>query len=322
MQNNILEIKNITISLIQGSKQIQIVRDVSLDIKLNRMVGLVGESGSGKTMTALSIFRLLPQFIKITGGKIIFNNNDLLSLNEKELRKIRGKEISLITQEPLTGLNPSFRIGWQMYDVIRAHPITFKNKVDSFNLIKKTLDTVKIKQVEKIIFQYPYQLSGGMRQRVVIGMSVLLNPKLIIADEPTTALDVTTQKEIFELFTKLKKQFNFSFLIISHDLNLISEVCDEIYIMYCGQIVEKGKTTEIFNNPLHPYTKGLLGCIPNFEDKQKNLNDIEGDLPNVFNYPKGCSFYKRCKYKENKCESVIPVLKEISESRAVRCLII
>jgi oligopeptide/dipeptide ABC transporter ATP-binding protein len=271
-------------------------------------------------MTAMAIMRLLPQFITIDGGRILFNGLDLSRMKEEEIRTIRGKHISMIIQDPLSSLNPAFKIRWQLAEILRAHGGIGGGKGRSVQFIKETLQKVTIPEIDRRVSQYPHQLSGGMRQRVVIAMAIVLEPRLIIADEPTTALDVTTQKEIFDLFEDLRKQFKLSFLIISHDLYLMSERCDRMYVMYSGQIVEEGTAHQVFTDPLHPYTRGLLACVPNFADRETELQEISGELPSIENYPHGCRFHDRCPYAIARCRNEVPGYDQVSEGRYVRCL--
>jgi oligopeptide/dipeptide ABC transporter ATP-binding protein len=315
----LLEIDNLKVEFSFGRKKLTAVDNVTLDINKGEIVGLVGESGSGKTMTALSILNLVPYPGKIKDGRIFFQEKNLLKLKKDELSKIKGSKISLIFQDPLSALNPSFRIGWQVGEIFKSSNIKI-SKNDLKEIIIKTFDKVYLPRAEEVFYQYPHQLSGGMRQRVIIAMSIILNPLLVLADEPTTALDVTTQNEIFNLIEELRQKNELSFLIISHDLYLIGERCDRIFVMYAGQIVEDATAEEIFNSPKHPYTIGLLQSTPGLRINENKLEMIGGEIPDLSNLPKnGCFFQNRCKYVEKICLEEIPEMKVISEGRSVKC---
>ena len=318
IDNRLLDIKDLTVEFKFGGKTLTAVNNVSLYIKKGEMIGIVGESGCGKSMTAYSIINLIPHPGKITNGSVYFNNSDVLKLNNKELLKFRGSKVSLVYQDTLSSLNPSFNIYWHLSEVMKAHEsyIPRKPRLDK---IIEALKSVGIPEANKKVFYYPHQLSGGMRQRVVIAMAMLMKVPLIIEDEPTTALDVTIQKEIFDLNTRLKEEFGTSFMIISHDLYLIAERCDLIYVMYSGEIVESGHSEEIFNNPLHPYTIGLLKSIPGLSPSIKKLETITGEVQDLMNLPKGCFFGSRCKLVENKCFEKRQILREINSGRYARC---
>lgn len=294
------------------------VNNVDLQIKEKEIVGLVGESGCGKSMTAFSILRIVPHPGEIISGEIIFKGRDLLKLKEKEIRKIRGSDISLIYQDPLSSLNPSYNIFWQLNEVINSHDKKLGKK-EKLNWIVEYLKKVGIQEADNKIYQFPHQFSGGMRQRVVISMAILLGSSLIIADEPTTALDVTTQKDIFSLIEKLREDLGVSFIVISHDLYLIAERCDRIYVMYSGEIVEMATSDQLFNDPLHPYTKGLLGAIPKLVSGQEKLETIRGEVQDLINLPEGCFFANRCSLKEKRCLEERQILRKTHDDRLVRC---
>lgn len=314
----ILVLKNVTTEFEFNDKKLIAVNDVSLFVDKKEIVGIVGESGCGKSMTAFSILGIIPHPGNMIRGSVIFKGQKLTNMNHKQLRKFRGAGISLIFQDPLSSLNPSFNIYWHLNEVLKAHKPNLTKK-EKYNLIIDSLKKVEIPQPEEKVFQYPHQFSGGMRQRIVIAMALILNPSLIIADEPTTALDVTTQKEIFNLIEKLKEDLSISFIIISHDLYLIGERCDRIYVMYAGQIVESGKSINIFDKPLHPYTYGLLASIPKLDGNDKELFTIEGEVQNLVDLPSGCFFSNRCKLAEEVCFNTKQVLETVENGRMVRC---
>jgi oligopeptide/dipeptide ABC transporter ATP-binding protein len=294
------------------------VNDVSLDIRKKEIVGIVGESGCGKSMTIRTILGIVPPPGKVVAGRILFEGQDLLAFGESQLRTVRGDRISLVYQDPLSSLNPSFTIYWHFNEILRAHrPGTPRSA--RVAAIIEALRTVRIPNPEQKMWQYPHQFSGGMRQRVAIAMAMLLRPSIIIADEPTTALDVTTQKEIFNLIEKMREELSMSFLVISHDLRLISERCDRIYVMYSGQVIESGSSGEIFDRPLNPYTQGLLDSIPSLDPDVKELKTIDGEVQNLADLPKGCFFAPRCSQAEDRCRSEAQVLRRISSTRSVRC---
>jgi len=315
---NILELHHVTTKFRLGEKELIAVNDVSLEIREKEIVGIVGESGCGKSMTAFSILRIVPHPGQIVRGEILFKGQNLLKMNRKQMRMMRGDGISLVYQDPLSSLNPSFTIYWHLSEVLKAHRPQLSKK-EKYDLIIDSLKKVRIPNPEQKVWQYPHQFSGGMRQRVVIAMALILNSSLIIADEPTTALDVTTQKEIFNLIEKLKEELFVSFIVISHDLHLIGERCDRIYVMYSGQIVESGSSTKIFNTPLHPYTIGLLDSIPELGPHIQELATIEGEVQNLIDLPQGCFFSPRCKFANKICHNTRQESKQVENGRMVRC---
>ncbi|MCL7384104.1 MAG: ABC transporter ATP-binding protein [Thaumarchaeota archaeon] len=314
MSEILLEIGNLKTYYFTHGSVIKAVDDVSLGIYKREMVGLVGESGSGKSTLGLSIIKLVPPPGKIVDGKITIDGEDILKLRDKELRRIRGKKIGMIFQDPLTCLDPLRRVGDQIVESIMSHI-----KVD-----KETAREMALKVFERVgisperIDDYPHQLSGGMRQRAMIAMAVVLNPELLIADEPTTALDVVVQSRIMDLLEDLKNERKMSILLITHDLALVIERCDRVVIMYAGKICEIGSVKEISNEPLHPYTKLLIESIPNIEGTQMELKPIPGTPPDMRNPPLGCRFWPRCPYALDKCKSVEPKVLEI-DNRVVFC---
>lgn len=323
MQNEtILEIKNLSVSFYLLAGVSRAVRGVCLDLEKGETLGLVGESGSGKSVTALSIMRLFSSPpAKIDRGEINFEGTDLIRLSEAEMRKIRGREISMIFQEPMTSLNPVLTVGSQIAEAILTHQKM--KKKEATNLAIEMLDLVGINPAAKRINEYPHQLSGGMRQRVMIAMALACRPKLLIADEPTTALDVTTQAQILNLILKLKEQMSTSMIIISHNLGVIAEMSQQIGVMYAGKLVEIASAIDLFENPLHPYTQGLLKSIPRIEtDYNKNTNplkEIPGAVPTPTNLPAGCKFNPRCPHCFDQCAKEEPPLITRGSQHSIRC---
>jgi len=299
---------------------VKAVNGVDFDIQTGEVLGLVGESGSGKSVTALSILRLIPDPPgKIAGGSILYKGRDLLKLSWDEIRQIRGKEISMIFQEPMTSLNPVFTIGRQVMEVILEHEHV--SKKEAFDRSVEMLEVVGIPDPASRMNDYPHQYSGGMRQRVMIAMALACNPSLLIADEPTTALDVTIQAQILELMLKIKDQRkDAAILLITHNLAVVAETCHRVMVMYGGKIQEIAPVKELFKNPQHPYTRGLLASLPTVDgDKQRRLRTIPGNVPSILDLPVGCKFVTRCTEKLQKCESIEPELIETSPGHWVRC---
>ena len=297
-----------------GTKQA--INHLNLTIHKGESLGLVGEAGAGKTTTALGVLRLLPKHsAKIKSGIIEFHGEDMAKFSERRLREIRGDKISMIFQNPLTSLNPVFTVGEQIAMVLRKHK-NIGNK-QAMEEAGKLMETVGIAQER--INDYPHQFSGGMRQRIGIAAALACSPELLIADEPTTALDVTIQAQILELMKKLQKQYDTSLLMITHNLGIISELCKNVAVMYAGAIIEYGSVKEVFTNPMHPYTKGLLGAIPTLDDQKERLVAIPGEVANPYHLPKGCSFNPRCECKNADCAEEIPPMIKINESHYVAC---
>lgn len=314
----ILQVHNLTTSFKTELGYVRAVNDVSFDVEKGEIVGLVGESGSGKSVTSFSIMRLLPRHnSRIDQGKILFGDTDLLSIPEKEMVKIRGREISMIFQEPMTSLNPVFTIGDQIGEVFRNHASFDKKTINAKTV--ELLDRVGIPRAKEIMKDYPHQLSGGMRQRVMIAMAIALKPKILIADEPTTALDVTIQAQILELIKSLAEEDDMAVVFISHNLGVIAELCQRVIVMYSGQFVEIADTADIFRNPKHPYTKSLLDCIPRIGISDKKLNYIEGTVPHPADELAGCRFQPRCFASEEKCDRSKPELIEVEPRHYCRC---
>ena len=312
-----LEIKNLRISFRRANTLFEAVHGVSFSLGDGRALGIVGESGCGKTLSAMSVMRLLPSTAVITEGEIIYNGLDILSLSEKEMRMIRGNKIALIPQDPLTSLNPLYTIGDQLMEVILLHQEVTKKEAKEIAL--ESLNMVKIPDASKRFDDYPYQFSGGMCQRVIIAMALASEPDLIIADEPTTALDVTVQAQIMELFSEIRQKRKTSLILITHDLGLISENVDDVAVMYAGAVVEYASVKELFLNPSHPYTKGLLGSLP--RGSKERLKIIEGQPPQVGEIISGCRFHPRCEFVMDKCNKKYPERYFLSDNHSVNCFL-
>jgi len=315
--SNILEIKDLTIHYVTDDEVVKAVNDISITLEEGESLGLVGETGAGKTTTAMGILGLVPNPPgKVIGGEIFYKGKDLLKLSDAEMRKIRGHEISMIFQDPMTALNPVLTVGDQIMEVIRLH-----QKVSKAEAMKKAMEMMELVGIEGgRCNEYPHQFSGGMKQRIVIAIALACNPNLLIADEPTTALDVTIQAQVLDLIDNLKKKFNTSLILITHDLGVVAEVCDKVAIVYAGRIVEYGSLEHIYNNPKHPYTNGLFGSIPDFSKKAHRLNPIKGLMPDPSNLPAGCAFADRCPNATEACKTKQPSVVEIEPGHTVRCL--
>ncbi len=320
MNNNLLQINNLNVSFFTDFGEVKAVRDVSLNMNKSEVIGLVGESGCGKTMTSLSILNLIPKPGKILEqSEILFNDQNLVPLNNHEMQKIRGSKISMIFQEPMTSLNPVLKIGHQIEEMFLYHTSLPRNEIKSRSI--ELLNKVHIKNPEDVYHYYPHQLSGGMRQRVMIVMAIALQQHLLIADEPTTALDVTVQAQILKLLLDLQREHNLSILFITHDLAVISEIAHRIYIMYAGEIVESGTRDDLFDNPLHPYTQALFEAIPGYKNNFTELKAIPGTLPDASLIPQGCIFQPRCKYAKKECIEHKIELKEKTKNHFSRCIL-
>ncbi len=318
MENKkLLEIENLTIKYITEDEVVDAVNDISITIYEGETLGLVGETGAGKTTTALGIMRLVPNPPgKIINGKILYDGKDILKVSDTEIRAIRGSQISMIFQDPMTSLNPVMTVGEQIAEVIQIHE---KLKKDAaMKKAKEMLELVGIPGARSN--DYPHQFSGGMKQRVVIAISLACNPKLLIADEPTTALDVTIQAQVLDLMNELKKKFKTSMMLITHDLGVVAQVCDKVAIMYAGEIIESGTLEDLFNNPKHPYTHGLFGSIPNLESKCDRLRPILGLMPDPTNLPSGCKFHPRCPNAVEICSGTVPKETILAGEHKIRCL--
>jgi oligopeptide/dipeptide ABC transporter ATP-binding protein len=315
----LLQVRNLETSFFTPEGQVRAIDGVSFGIGEGKTLGLVGESGCGKSVTSLSIMRLIPSPPgKIVGGEIFYRGRDLLKLNNEAMRKIRGNEISMIFQEPMTSLNPVFTVGNQIGEAISLHQGLGKKETRQKTI--EMLRLVKIADPQSRVDSYPHQLSGGMRQRVMIAMALSCNPSLLIADEPTTALDVTIQAQILDLMKELQEEIGMALLLITHDLGVVAEQADEVAIMYAGKIVERSNTQAIFNQPFHPYTVGLLNSLPNIGGmKKKRLDAIPGMVPNPLNLPSGCRFRDRCPKAAELCAQSEPQLVEKEPGHTVAC---
>nr|WP_286181293.1 ABC transporter ATP-binding protein [Bacillus sp. ISL-37] len=315
-----MELKNLKTYFKRNKALIPAVDGVDLVINRGETVALVGESGSGKSITSLSIMRLIPSPPgEIVDGQIYFDGRDLARASEEEMCKIRGNDISMIFQEPMTSLNPVLTIGEQITEVLTYHQ-GLNNAMAKKKAIEM-LELVGFSRAKEIINDYPHRLSGGMRQRVMIAMAMSCNPKLLIADEPTTALDVTIQAQILDLMKDLSTKFETSILIITHDLGVVSEVADRVVVLYAGQVVEEAMVEDLFDNPLHPYTTGLMGSIPSIDEDHSRLASIDGNVPSPENLPKGCRFAPRCPHAFERCFSEMPELVRKYANRSVRCFL-
>jgi peptide/nickel transport system ATP-binding protein len=318
MNEKVLEIKNLVVRYDTDFEKVQAINNISLTINKRGNLGLVGETGAGKTTTALSIMGLVPSPPgKIINGEILFNGEDLLKKTEKEMRKIRGNQISMIFQDPMTALNPVLTVGEQIMEVILLH-----NKISKLEAVKRAADMLEVVGISNERYnEYPHQFSGGMKQRVVIAIALACNPSLLIADEPTTALDVTIQAQVLEMMNSLKTKFDTSMLLITHDLGVVAEICDSVAIMYAGEIIEIGDIHEIFENRKHPYSLGLFNSIPNLDSDVERLEAIRGIMPDPTNLPSGCKFHPRCPKCMTKCKTIIPKSTETTPGHYVRCLL-
>ena len=317
MSEYLVDIQHERLSFFTPAGEVKALNDVSIHLNDGEVLGIVGESGSGKSVTAYSLMGLTAYPGKVVGGTIDFNGHHINDLSEKEFRKIRGNEVSIIFQDPMTSLNPVYTIGNQIMEVILLH--TDKNKEQARARAKELLELVGINEPEKRLKQYPHELSGGMRQRVMIAIALAREPKLLIADEPTTALDVTIQAQILDLIRGLNEQMNTSVLFITHDLGVVSELCDTVIVIYTGRIVEKAPVRELFNDPKHPYTVGLMSAIPRITKDRPPLETIEGVVPNPTEQISGCSFWPRCPHATEQCKQGEPPVVQLSEERQVRC---
>ena len=314
---NVLEVSNLVTQFYTSDGVTKAVNDVSFTVEEGETLAIVGESGSGKTVTSLSVLQLLPSRTgKIENGTVMFLGKNLLELSEKEMQSIRGNHISMIFQEPMTSLNPVFTIGFQLTEGLRKHKGL--SRQEAFDRSVEMLKMVGIPDPEKRMKDYPHQLSGGMRQRVMIAMALSTDPELLIADEPTTALDVTIQAQILDLMRRLKKQTGTAIILITHDLGVVAEMADHVVVMYTGQIVEYGDVYSLFKEPLHPYTKGLISSVPNIKEEVDRLNAIRGMVPNLWEMPPGCSFCDRCDFATQICREKAPKIVSF-DGRQVRC---
>lgn len=311
----LLEIKGLKTYFYSDEGVVPAVDGVDIVIHEGETVGIVGESGCGKSVTSLTAMRLTPG--KVVDGSIEFNGKDLLALSDNEIRAIRGNEMAMIFQEPMTSLNPVFTIGNQIGEAVQTH--MKYNKQQARARAIEMLKLVGIPRPEQIVDEYPHQLSGGMRQRVMIAMAMACNPKLLIADEPTTALDVTIQAQILDLMKELKAKHNTAIMMITHDLGVVAETCDRVVVMYSGKVIEEGDVISLFTNPKHPYTQGLMKSIPSLESEEKRLYSIQGNVPIPGSLQEGCSFAPRCEFAMAVCKQTAPQLEELETGHFSRC---
>lgn len=321
MDKKIVEFKNLSISFKIDEGIVRAVNDVSFEVRKGEVLGIVGESGCGKSVTSMSLMRLLPVPPTIyESGSINLNGVDILSLSEEEMREKRGSEVAIIFQEPMTSLNPVMKIGHQISEVMLIHQKISKSEAKKRAI--ELINLVGIPRAESIFNSYPHELSGGMRQRIMIAIALACNPKVLIADEPTTALDVTIQAQILDLIKNMKSKFDMSIMMITHDLGVIAEMADYVIVMYAGKIVEKAKVLDIFKNPKHPYTIGLMKSKPTFEGNNEKLYSIPGQVPNPMNLPDYCYFYERCDRRKDICKKGIPDLISVGNSHYVSCYLL
>jgi peptide/nickel transport system ATP-binding protein len=314
----LLEISSLAVDYRTSRGIVHAVEDVSFSLEKGETLGLAGESGSGKSTLGLSIMRLVSYPGIIVKGRIKIGGKEILKLPENEMRSIRGRKVAYVFQDPMVSLNPIKRIGAHFTELIRTHEPKTKNE-EAFERAKDVLKNLGL--LPERINDYPHQFSGGMRQRIMIGLAIALNPDLVIADEPTTALDVIVQAKILDLLESLRKTYGMALILISHDVSILLERCDKIIVMYAGHMVEYANSTELYKNPIHPYTQGLLQSIPNIELADQKLSAIPGSPPNMLNPPKGCRFWPRCSYAKKKCSSKEPSLIDVGNNHFVRCFL-
>ena len=316
--NNVLEIRGLNSYFFTEKGVAPAVDGLDLDIPKGKIIGLVGESGCGKSMTAKSIMGLLKYPGRVAGGSIRFEDHDLTRLSDKELRKICGNDISMIFQEPMTSLNPVLKVGRQVRETLLVHNPTM-SKAEAKQRVVEMFQRVGIPEAEKRYDCYPHELSGGLRQRVMIAMAMVCKPKLLIADEPTTALDVTIEAQILRLMKELRDETGMSVLIITHNMGVVAEICDYVYVMYAGKIMEQAETFELFDHTMHPYTKGLLDSIPRIGQNAERLHTIPGVVPNLLHLSQGCPFNNRCEYATDQCRTEKAQLHPVAPDHQVRC---
>ncbi|MBP9920462.1 ABC transporter ATP-binding protein [Proteiniclasticum ruminis] len=320
----VLEVRNLKTHFFTDKGVVKAVDGVNFDLYEGKTLGIVGESGCGKSITSMSILKLIDKNGNIVDGSIMYGDKDIVKLPVEEMRKIRGNEISMIFQEPMTSLNPVFRIGDQIIESIKLHQDL--SKQEAHDKAVNMLKLVGIPRAERVVYDYPHQLSGGMRQRAMIAMALACDPKVLIADEPTTALDVTIQAQILSLMNDLKEKTNTAIMLITHDLGVVAQMADDVIVMYSGKVVESAEVKELYGNPKHPYTQGLLDSIPDLKSEKKRLNSIEGVVPNPMELPKGCYFAPRCKFAMDKCWQEEPGVYFIDkekngETHQVKCFL-
>lgn len=317
--SNLLEVRDLSVSFFTYAGEVQAVRGVNFEVNHGEAVAIVGESGCGKSVTAKSIMKLLATPpARYKSGSVIFDDQDIFQLKERDMQKIRGNDISMIFQDPMTSLNPTSKIGNQIIEAVLRHKRVSKKEASKIAL--QMLELVGIPQPEKRMSQYPHEYSGGMRQRAMIAMALACEPRLLIADEPTTALDVTIQAQILELMKELQRKMDTSIILITHDLGVVAEMCDRVIVMYAGKVVETAEINELFGNPQHPYTKGLLKSIPRLDQRKNDpLLPIVGTPPDLLSPPKGCAFFPRCEFAMGICREYDPNLEEIEAGHTTAC---
>jgi peptide/nickel transport system ATP-binding protein/oligopeptide transport system ATP-binding protein len=315
--NKILEINNLSVEFLSDGSVVRAVNGVSFSLKKGETLGIVGESGSGKSVTLNTILRLTESPSAVMRGEILYNGRDIFRMRKSELFKIRGKEITMIFQEPMTSLNPVLKIGGQIAETIYLHEHVGKEEAN--NRVLELLKQVELPNAGKRMDDYPHQLSGGMRQRVMIAMALACKPQILLADEPTTALDVTIQAQILALLRKLKREYDMSMILVTHDMGVIAEIAERVIVFYGGCVAEDAPTLELFNNPLHPYTRKLFGCIPRIDTQPNRLSVIEGNVPDPARLPEGCLFHPRCDRAAGRCRKEVPPLSEISPGHFAAC---
>ncbi|MBX5436988.1 MAG: ABC transporter ATP-binding protein [Alicyclobacillaceae bacterium] len=318
MADPLLAIRNLRTYFIRGDVVVRAVDGVDLDVYRRQIVCIVGESGCGKTMTALSVMRLVPKpHGTIVGGSIWFEGRDLLALTEAQMASLRGSEIAMVFQDPMTALNPVLTIGEQIAEVLLRHRRVSKR--EAWARVVEMLRFVGVPRAEQIVHDYPHQLSGGLRQRATIAMAMMCGPKLLLADEPTTALDVTIQTQVLELMKQMRDDFDTAIMLITHDLGVVAEMADHVVVMYAGQVVESASADDVFRGPLHPYTKALMAAIPSVDEDRDVLYAIPGTVPDASAFPAGCRFAERCPLAQKECFARLPQLREVRPGHLVRC---
>lgn len=319
--DSFLSIENLTVAFPVRNSWVPVVRGVTFGVERGEFLGLVGESGSGKSVTALSILRLLPENARVEQGSVILDGTDLLVLADEEMRRIRGGRVGMIFQEPMTALNPVLTVGFQIAEAVRAHRRVSRH--EAMLAAEKLMDRVAIPDARSRLKDYPHQLSGGQRQRVMIAIALAAEPDLVIADEPTTALDVTVQAQILELLEELRRDLNLAILLITHDLGVVAETCSRMVVMYAGQVVEQGSVAEVFSGPAHPYTRGLLAAVPKLgtRSQSRRLPTIAGQVPEPGRWPSGCPFHPRCPEVMEICRSEDPNSIPLGNGRSARCFL-
>jgi oligopeptide/dipeptide ABC transporter ATP-binding protein len=316
---SLLEVHDLTTTFRTSGGEITAIEDVSFNLREGEILGIVGESGSGKSVTALAIMGLLPQPpAKIRQGEIRFAGQDLLTLSDRAMQRLRGPGIAMVFQEPMTSLNPVFTIGQQVMETIQAHERLSGRQV--FARAVEMLEKVGIPSAARRMSDYPHQLSGGQRQRVMLAIALVCRPKLLIADEPTTALDVTIQAQILDLLMDLRDEFGMAVMLITHNMGVIAETADRVMVMYSGRVIEQALVAELFDHPLHPYTRGLLSCVPTLDQEQARLVAIPGSLPEPSRRPQGCRFRGRCEFEVGACSEAVPTLRPLAEAHAAACI--